>query len=451
MRVSQLYLLTILALSLISAAAFISTRVTPSYTERTITVNHTGYKNLTDMAESTKMILVGTVTQIKSTTGPSVESPTTKFEVRIDKWLNPLTASNFTTATVIQIGSRDSTGSAGTIDDPLMKVGEQNVFFLFDGEGDGTQKPYSTTGEWGRFRVQDGEVHPINHVWQEYDGMNLDTFIDLVNYKPSRQALIIIGIGYSEMLNSSTTLQVVREWKEGQLTDIPYVVNNETLFDSLRIGTTYNVTYHVSDIPQLGRCYVILEAKMVPYESGTLGTNPHHIPFLGPVPIGPTAEEAYGPKVDLKTAAAQWKKDRGEPLLQPTWLPEGLTQTSVSAQWENPTTQTGKLKEVTILYSFSGIDDPFTAELQLRVMMPWSTTFLSPRWLRDNVNLGGNYTELDGRPRYIGIMGWFDGGYFEMYGGTTLVHVYAGRGRRLLLQGARRILNKRPSEDCRQP
>ena len=46
-------------------------------------------------------------------------------------------------------------------------------------------------------------------------------------------------------------------------------------------------------------------------------------------------------------------------------------------------------------------------------------------WLvpRPGVKIGveGNYTVIDGHPGYVGVIGWFDGGYYELYGGSARV------------------------------
>jgi hypothetical protein len=78
----------------------------------------------------------------------------------------------------------------------------------------------------------------------------------------------------------------------------------------------------------------------------------------------------------------------------------------------NATTNTSVITQVTTLYSSEGIDDPTTAEIQLRVQNEGDLYWLVPH---PGVKIGvvGNYTVIDGHPGYVGVIGWFDRGYYE--------------------------------------
>ena len=68
---------------------------------------------------------------------------------------------------------------------------------------------------------------------------------------------------------------------------------------------------------------------------------------------GPPLEDTYGLKANLTATAMQWSVDRGTPLLQPTWLPDGMKQTAVYVLKEGAVNQqTGIPTMVTTLYSF---------------------------------------------------------------------------------------------------
>ncbi len=144
-----------------------------------------------------------------------------------------------------------------------------------------------------------------------------------------------------------------------------------------------------------------------------------HVPF--PAPIGIPIEYTYGLESNITSAARLWVNPPwASPLLQPTWLPEGMNQTAVYVQNSNVTTHTGKLTQVTTLYSYKGIHDPLTAEIQLRVGMAWDIGWLDPH---PDMKLGieGNYTTVSGYPAYVGLGGWFEGNYYYMYGGTARI------------------------------
>jgi hypothetical protein len=143
-----------------------------------------------------------------------------------------------------------------------------------------------------------------------------------------------------------------------------------------------------------------------------------HTPF--PTPIGPSIEASYGLKANLTSAAKQWGNPWTTSLLQPTWLPEGMNQTAVYVQNSNVTSHTGAITQVTILDSREGIDDPTTAEIQLRVLMSWDMGWMDPHPDMD-LGIEGNYTTINGYPAYIGLIGWFDGGYYYLYGGSARV------------------------------
>jgi len=134
----------------------------------------------------------------------------------------------------------------------------------------------------------------------------------------------------------------------------------------------------------------------------------------------------YGLKAELVPAATQWSIDRGTPLLQPTWLPDGMKRTAVYVQHSNVTTQTGVITMVTTLYSFKGLDDPGTAEVLLGVQMYWNMPWMVPH---PGVKIGveGNYTMINGNPGYVGVIGWYYGSYPDLYGeGARVVVVQVG-------------------------
>jgi hypothetical protein len=160
-----------------------------------------------------------------------------------------------------------------------------------------------------------------------------------------------------------------------------------------------------------------MEAPAMGVELETNATN-DQFPFSHP-PDYPI-EYTYGLKGDLGEVAAEWEMSSGTPLLQPTWLPEGMSRTSIYVQRANVTAHTGVMTQVTTLYSHTGIDHPFTAEIQLRVQMKWNTFWMTPSNLAKTV-LRGNYTEINGYPAYNGLIGWFEGDYYLLYGGWARV------------------------------
>ena len=46
---------------------------------------------------------------------------------------------------------------------------------------------------------------------------------------------------------------------------------------------------------------------------------------------------------------------------------------------------------------------------------------MTPGNLREYAKLGGNYTEVNGYPAWVGEIGWFEGDYFDRYGGSATV------------------------------
>jgi len=96
-----------------------------------------------------------------------------------------------------------------------------------------------------------------------------------------------------------------------------------------------------------------------------------------------------------------------------------MKQTAAYVQNNNVKTHTGTITMVTTLYSFKGVDNPWTAEVQLRVQMYWSMFEMAPR---PGVKIGeGNYTVIDGNPGYVGVISWGNGDYYDLYGGGARV------------------------------
>lgn len=165
--------------------------------------------------------------------------------------------------------------------------------------------------------------------------------------------------------------------------------------------------------------FIILSTYAPNGETISTSNNSTNDGFPFPAPPDIPIEYIYGLKANLTTTAAQWKVDQGTPLLQPTWVPAGMKQTAVYMQNNNVTTHTGIITTVTTLYSFKGIDDPWTAEVQLRVQMYWSMFEMVPR---PGVKIGeGNYTVINGNPGYVGVIGWGNGSYYNLYGGDARV------------------------------
>jgi hypothetical protein len=147
--------------------------------------------------------------------------------------------------------------------------------------------------------------------------------------------------------------------------------------------------------------------------------NQSHMVFSHP-PDYPI-EYTYGLESNITSAAKLWVDPKWAPsLLQPTWIPDGMNQTAVYVQNSNVTTHMGKVTQVTTLYSYKGIRDPWTAEVQLRVQMAWDLGWLDPH---PGMELGieGNYATVNGYPAYVGLIGWFEGGYADLYGGTARI------------------------------
>ncbi|OGD56685.1 hypothetical protein A3K78_05590 [Candidatus Bathyarchaeota archaeon RBG_13_52_12] len=202
--------------------------------------------------------------------------------------------------------------------------------------------------------------------------------------------------------------------------------------DKSRIENRTSRNEYVPDMGGLSMFPVRSEKVYPRYESWTpsvsgmtvenlvkrLETYLSHPPF--PQPLGPSVEYTYGLKANLTSTAGQWSSERGVPLLQPTWSPDGFTQTAVYVRNSNATTNTSVITQVTTLYSSEGIDDPTTAEIQLRVQREGDMYWMVPH---PGVKIGveGNYTVIAGHSGYAGVIGWFDGGYYELYGGSARV------------------------------
>jgi len=165
-----------------------------------------------------------------------------------------------------------------------------------------------------------------------------------------------------------------------------------------------NGTYIVDS--QTGELMVSLESQ-----SHMVFSHPPDIPI----------EYTYGLESNIPSAAMLWVYPPwATSLCQPTWIPEGMNRTAVYLLNSNVVTHTGKITQVTTLYSYKGIRDPWTAEVQLRVQMAWDLGWLDPHPGME-MGIGGNYTTINGYPAYVGLGGWFEGGYVGLYGGLARI------------------------------
>jgi len=106
---SKIAVISALFLSAITLSALTITQ-TPYFNTRTIQVDYIGYKDLTELAESAKMIVTGTVESINSTTGTRAEIPTTTFEVKVEGISKLSPDGVMDTFMVQQFGSKDRGG-----------------------------------------------------------------------------------------------------------------------------------------------------------------------------------------------------------------------------------------------------------------------------------------------------------------------------------------------------
>jgi hypothetical protein len=170
-------------------------------------------------------------------------------------------------------------------------------------------------------------------------------------------------------------------------------------------------------------CFISVSSNLpieMPAMGVEMGTNPTHSPFPYPRSADIPIEYTYGLRDDLNAAATEWGQNRGTPLLQPTWLPEGMRQTSVYVQRSNVSTHTGIITMVTTTYSYGWINNLYTAEVVLIAQMEWDMPWMVPSPGK-KIGIEGNYTVIGGNPAYVGVIGWGNEDYYEWYGGTARV------------------------------
>ncbi len=236
-------------------------------------------------------------------------------------------------------------------------------------------------------------------------------------YQTQRQTVIIVGNKEYDPASHSHIVSA-----SGSNT-IEYRVEGEALWSSLQPTVTYSITYYGGYIPSMGIYPTVTNAtRIAPPDARYLGSNPEHHPYPYPSPPESPVGQVFGVKGDIRAVSEEWELSSGSPLLQPTWLPVGLERTAVYVLRSDATANKGNITQVTFLYSYFSDDDPYTAELQLRVQMDRRTPWMSPLSMRNNGTWGGgSYRELNGYPGYVGSIGWYEGGYYEMYSGYTWV------------------------------
>jgi hypothetical protein len=206
---AKLVVFIALLLGAITLSAIIITQ-TPYFNTRTIQVDYIGYADLRELANSSKVIVTGTVESIKSTTGTGTEIPTTTFEVKVEGISKLSPEGEMDTVMVQQIGSKVRAFTVEAADDPLMKVGEEFVFFLGGGEDNGWRVPYRTTGPYGRFQVVSGMIYPVSPFWSKYSGMSLDQFLAEVDSILGVKTMYsILWEGKPEIIDNQTVLKPI--------------------------------------------------------------------------------------------------------------------------------------------------------------------------------------------------------------------------------------------------
>ncbi len=200
-------------------------------------------------------------------------------------------------------------------------------------------------------------------------------------------------------------------------------VENVWLWKSIHENASYLVTFYAGFVPDMGIYPTIVEAvptQPTPYTH--LGNNPtHQAPNFPYPPLFDKPEFIYGIGGNFSTLSYEWMTERNATLLQPRWLPEGMKATAVYVLRANRTANIGLITQVTRLYSFGSDADPNTAELQVRVQMVWDEAWINPRNLHDNTQLKGNYTEVDGKSAWMGVIGFFHPDWYQMYGENALI------------------------------
>jgi len=249
-----------------------------------------------------------------------------------------------------------------------------------------------------------------------YAKITEDQAITIILSNPRVYSRIVNGTSQSTELRQ-VTLSWINQLKDmGRVNGSRIYVsktpfNNEKLYWVLTYETKWgsgwdsgNGTYIVD--AQTGELMISLESQ-----SHIVGSHPPDIPI----------EYTYGLQSNITSAVKLWvNPPLATSLSQPTWIPEGMNQTAVYLLNSNVVTHTGKITQVTTLYSYKGIRDPWTAEVQLRVQMASDLGWLDPHPGME-LGIGGNYTTINGYPAYAGLIGWFEGGYADLYGGTARI------------------------------
>ena len=145
-----------------------------------VNVDYTGYVSLKAMAQSVDAIMVGRVESIYSRTWTDV-LPYTTFNITVLQVVKPSTF-NRSSILVSQVGYHLDCRNVDVVDDPLMNVGEEYVFFLarwVNDDGTVRQEFLPSMGGLSMFLVRDGKVYPRMESWTpSVSGMTIE---DLVN------------------------------------------------------------------------------------------------------------------------------------------------------------------------------------------------------------------------------------------------------------------------------
>jgi len=203
---SKIAVVAALSLGAIMLAA-LTIMQTPNFNTRTIQVEYVGYKDFKELAESAKVIVTGTVESIKSTSNASAQIPSTTFEVKIERISKLSPDGGMGTVMVQQFGSKSGRFTVEEADNPLMKMGDEYVFFLVGGEDNGWQVPYGTTGPYGKFQVISGTIYPLSQSWSRYQGMSLYQFLGEVD------SALGVKTTYSSLWEAKPEIVNQTEWK----------------------------------------------------------------------------------------------------------------------------------------------------------------------------------------------------------------------------------------------
>lgn len=165
--------IVLLASSALTVASLPLSQVEPENTEKEIVYLHVswyGVRNLRNLTRSTPLIVVADVTKIVKKVDGRI--PGTDYEIKVLKYIKNNESVTDRTLIVGMMGVETENRIRVIKDNPLLKVGERNVFFLQEGsrkDGTSTGK-YGFPGPWGRYVIKNDRVNSLDIVYPELFG-----------------------------------------------------------------------------------------------------------------------------------------------------------------------------------------------------------------------------------------------------------------------------------------